>query len=103
MRMTGVRNEEPGRQDGGSHASLSRRAAIQAGSVGLLGLGMNHVTALRAADVKTAAPSGGRAKSVIFVFLSGGLTPHDRFDPKPGAPVKIRGEFSPIGTRTPGV
>ena len=76
---------------------------VQAGSLGLLGFGMNHVAALRAADVVSQSESGGKAKSVIFVFLSGGLTQHDSFDPKPDAPVDIRGEFSPIATQTPGV
>jgi hypothetical protein len=64
---------------------------------------MNHVAALHAADVVSQSESGGKAKSVIFVFLSGGLTQHDSFDPKPDAPVDIRGEFSPIATQTPGV
>ena len=86
-----------------SHSMLSRRTMLQAGSLGLLGLGMNHVAALRAADVVSQSKSGGTAKSVIFVFLSGGLTQHDSFDPKPDAPVEIRGEFSPIATQTPGV
>ena len=85
------------------HSPISRRTMLQAGSVGLLGLGMNHVTALRAADVISQVPRGGTAKSVIFVFLSGGLTQHDSFDPKPDAPADIRGEFSPIATQTPGV
>lgn len=82
---------------------LSRRAILQAGSVELLGLGMNHVAGLRAADAVTASDGGGTAKSVIFVFLSGGLTQHDSFDPKPAAPAEIRGEFSSIATQTPGV
>ena len=85
-----------------AHESISRRTAIQAGSIGLLGLGMNHVSALQAADGSLTTPTGGHAKSVIFVFLSGGLTQHDSFDPKPDAPAGIRGEFSPIPTRTPG-
>ena len=85
------------------HPQMSRRTMVQAGSLGLLGLGMNHVAALRAADVVSQSESGGKAKSVIFVFLSGGLTQHDSFDPKPDAPVDIRGEFSPIATQTPGV
>lgn len=71
--------------------------------MGLLGLEMNHVEALRAADFVTSVPGSGRAKSVIFIFLSGGLTQHDSFDPKPNAPVGIRGEFKPIATHTPGV
>jgi len=85
------------------HPMMGRRSMLQAGSVGLLGLGMNHVAALRAADVVSQSKSGGTAKSVIFVFLSGGLTQHDSFDPKPDAPEEIRGEFSPIATQTPDV
>src|SRR5262245_32605433 len=78
---------------------LSRRAAIQAGAVSLLGLGMNHVAALREAG----AAAKPRAKSVIYIFLSGGLAQHDSFDPKPDAPDDVRGEFKPIATRSPGV
>ncbi|MDA1054970.1 MAG: DUF1501 domain-containing protein [Planctomycetota bacterium] len=85
------------------HPIIGRRTMLQAGSVGLLGLGMNHVAALRAADVVSQSHGGGTAKSVIFVFLSGGLTQHDSFDPKPDAPADIRGEFSSIATQTPGV
>ena len=85
------------------HSPMSRRTMVQAGSVGLLGLGMNHVAALRAADAVSQSVHSGTAKSVIFVFLSGGLTQHDSFDPKPDAPADIRGEFSAIATQTPGV
>lgn len=85
-----------------SHPALTRRTALQAGAIGLLGLGSNHVAALRAA----AAPGHERiatAKSVIYIFLSGGLAQQDSFDLKPDAPDNIRGEFQPIATRTPGV
>ena len=85
------------------HLGMKRRTMLQAGSVGLLGLGMNHLQALQAADVVSQPATGRTAKSVIFVFLSGGLTQHDSFDPKPDAPVDIRGEFSAIATQTPGV
>ena len=85
------------------HLGMKRRTMLQAGSVGLLGLGMNHLQALQAADVVSQPATGRTAKSVIFVFLSGGLTQHDSFDPKPNAPVDIRGEFSAIATQTPGV
>jgi uncharacterized protein (DUF1501 family) len=79
-----------------SHPRLSRRAAIQAGTVGLLGLGLEHLVPLRAGTTP-------RARSVIYVFLSGGLAQHESFDPKPDAPDGIRGEFGTIPTRTPGV
>ncbi|QDS87106.1 hypothetical protein EC9_12820 [Rosistilla ulvae] len=83
------------------HPQLPRRQAIQAGAVGLLGLGMSHLDRLRA----EAAPSfeSARAKNVIYIFLSGGLAQHESFDMKPDAPAEIRGEFQPIATRTPGL
>lgn len=87
-----------------SHPRISRRALVQAGSVGLLGLGMNHVTGLRSLAVESGAgPSVPCARSVIYIFLSGGLAQHESFDPKPDAPEGIRGEFSAIATRTPGI
>lgn len=78
---------------------------IQAGAVGLLGLGSNHLALLDAAAKETGAvlPAGARAKSVIYIFLSGGLSHHDTFDMKPDAPLEIRGEFKEIATRTPGL
>ncbi|MBL8850789.1 MAG: DUF1501 domain-containing protein [Planctomycetaceae bacterium] len=76
---------------------------LQAGSIGLLGLGLNHVTALREAAAGSSAERPTRHRSAIFIFLSGGLTQHDSFDPKPDAPVGIRGEFAPIATRTSGM
>jgi uncharacterized protein (DUF1501 family) len=85
---------------GWRHPQISRRTAIQAGAVGLLGLGMNHVEALRAASRETRTP---RSKAVIYIFLSGGLAQQDSFDPKPEAPDGVRGEFQPIATKTPGV
>ena len=86
-----------------SHPVLNRRTALQAGSVGLLGLGMNHVADLQGQAAPGAAAVSGQAKSVVFIFLSGGLTQHDSFDPKPDAPDSIRGEFLPIATQTPGL
>jgi len=88
------------------HPRLSRRAMLQAGAIGLLGLGHNHLSMLRAAageaGVSTVTPPA-RAKSVIYIFLSGGLAQHESFDMKPDAPIEIRGEFNPISTRTPGI
>lgn len=87
---------------GYNHPVTTRRSALQAGTVGLLGLGMNHLPALRQAAAEPAADDPP-AKSVIYIFLSGGLGQHDSFDMKPHAPDKVRGEFAPISTQTPGV
>jgi len=80
------------------HVKLPRRQAIQAGAIGLLGLGANHLAQLQAEGAETP-----KAKTVIYIFLSGGLAQQDSFDLKPDAPEEIRGEFQPISTRTPGV
>jgi len=85
------------------HALMSRRTTVQAGAIGLLGLGMNHVTGLRTLAEQSGSTQSGSHKAVIYIFLSGGLGQHDSFDPKPDAPDNIRGEFAPIATQTPGV
>src|SRR4051812_31846497 len=85
------------------HPAFSRRFALQAGAIGLLGLTMDHLQALRTAVADGPPRHDPRARSVIFIFLSGGLAQHDSFDPKPDAPEDIRGEFRPIATATPGV
>jgi len=85
------------------HPSVTRRTAIQAGSIGILGLGINHLAGLRQAQATSADLSFGKAKSCIFIFLSGGLAQHESFDLKPNAPENVRGEFKPISTRTPGL
>ncbi|MFO0918145.1 MAG: DUF1501 domain-containing protein [Planctomycetaceae bacterium] len=75
---------------------LSRRLVIQSGAAGMLGLGLKSASAN-----ESVIP--GSSKSCIYIFLSGGLAQHESFDPKPDAPDQIRGEFSPIATRTPGL
>src|SRR5262245_50232665 len=80
------------------HPTLTRRTAIQAGAVGLLGLGTGEVAALRAAGGTTSPP-----RACIYIFLSGGLSQQDSFDLKPDAPSEIRGEFKPVATTVPGV
>jgi hypothetical protein len=77
---------------------------LQAGAIGLMGLSLADVLAMRGATQP--GPNGSRLagpKSVIYIFLSGGLAQQDSFDPKPDAPDNIRGEFAPIRTRLPGV
>jgi hypothetical protein len=83
---------------------FSRRFALQAGAIGLLGLGTEHLSALRSAAGAAPAPAPApTARAVIYIFLSGGLAQQDSFDLKPDAPDTIRGEFRPIATSTPGI
>jgi hypothetical protein len=85
------------------HPNATRRTVLQAGSIGLLGLGINHLGFLRSLAAAEVAPREPKAKNVIYIFLSGGLAQHESFDMKPDAPQEIRGEFNPIRTRTPGL
>ncbi len=103
------------------HPAISRRALIQAGAIGILGLGMAEREALRAlagegagagtgggaGDLRRARDGASRgtssARAAIYIFLSGGLSHLDSFDLKPEAPGGIRGEFRPIPTRTDGI
>src|SRR5262245_19599791 len=78
----------------------SRRSFLRIGGLALGGLALPDLLRLEA----QAAPSPSRPhKSVILVYLSGGLAHQDTFDLKPEAPAEVRGEFSPIATRVPGV
>ncbi|MBQ17011.1 MAG: hypothetical protein CMJ65_07800 [Planctomycetaceae bacterium] len=78
-----------------------RRDVLQAGSLGvsatvLGGLGLEAAAA-------RSGPGTGKAESVIFLWIGGGMTHIDSFDPKPEAPEEIRGELTAISTRLPGV
>jgi hypothetical protein len=50
-----------------------------------------------------AAADGSKARSILLVWLGGGPSHLDLFDPKPKAPAEYRGPFTTIATRTPGV
>src|SRR3954470_579403 len=76
---------------------ITRRDFVRVGALGSLGL----ASALRqahAADAKSA-----KATNAIFVYLGGGPSHIDTFDPKPDAPAEIRGEFKPTQTNATGV
>jgi Protein of unknown function (DUF1501) len=86
-----------------THPAIARRTALQVGAIGLLGLGSNHLVGLQQVAAASNSSGFGRAKSCIFIFLSGGLAQHESFDLKPEAPEDVRGEFKPIATRTVGL
>src|SRR5215831_9267529 len=77
---------------------LSRREVLTAGALGLGGLTLADL--LRA---EAAAGIKSSAKAVINIHLDGGPPQMDMIDPKPEAPVEIRGEFKPIATKIAGL
>ena len=82
------------------HPRLGRRRFLQVGGLGLAGLGLGDLLRRDAEAKANAAP---RARSVIYLFQSGGPAQHETWDLKPDAPSGIRGEFAPIDTITPGL
>jgi uncharacterized protein (DUF1501 family) len=88
----------------GQHVRPTRRAFLHVGLLGGLGLTLGDYFRLQAADAYSGPPSKeGRAKSVIHIFLPGGIAHQETFDPKPYAPIEYRGEMRSIPTKLEGV
>ena len=86
--------------------SSTRRELLRIGGGALLGLGLADVLRLqevRAAVPRDGAPGWGRAKNVILVFLQGGPSHLDLWDPKDGLPEDVRSVFKTINTKVPGI
>jgi len=83
---------------------ISRRDLLRVGTLGLGGLTLANVLALRS-QAATLAISGGssRKTSVIFFEMAGGPTHFETYDPKPEAPEEYRGPMKSIRTALPGV
>ncbi len=84
---------------------LTRREMIRVGGLSMSGVALSDLLA-RSTSAESSAgtkhgPGFGKAKRCIVLYLSGGHPQHDMFDPKPDAPVEIRGEFDTIATSVP--
>jgi hypothetical protein len=80
---------------------ITRRSLLRVGSLSALGMTLPGLLRAEAAQPKTSQAS--RDVSCILVWLQGGISHIDSFDPKPDAPSEIRGEFGVIPTRVPGI
>ncbi len=84
--------------------TVSRRDFLYVGLVGGVGLSLPQFFQSKAqAAQKFYETREGPAKSVIHIFLPGGMAHQESFDPKPYAPIEYRGPFNPIDTKLPGV
>jgi hypothetical protein len=81
---------------------VSRRSFLQVGALSGLGLSLPGLLGMQAAAKGAAKSSLGQC-NVILVWTRGGTSHHDTFDPKPEAPVNVRGEYGVIDTAIPGV
>src|SRR5947209_6719458 len=77
---------------------ISRRSFLRVGALAMGGLTLPRL-------LQAEAQNGTRKghKSVIMVYLSGGLAHQDTFDLKPSSPREVRGDFKPIKSNVPGV
>jgi hypothetical protein len=82
------------------HGLLARRDLLRVGSISLAASAVP--ASLLAADKAQKREGQGKAKSVIFLWMAGGVTHIDSLDPKPDAPVEVRGVLGDIATSMPG-
>ena len=80
-----------------------RRGFLTVGALGGLGLSLGDYFRLKEAQADEGLTKEGVAKSVIYIYLPGGMAHQETFDPKPYAPVEYRGPLSSIETNVPGV
>src|SRR6267143_4701187 len=78
---------------------MTRRAFLQIGASSVLGLSMADLLQIRAT---TGSAPAGPARAVIFLWLWGGPSQLDTWDPKPNASMEYRGPFSSMPSRVPG-
>ena len=82
---------------------VSRRDMLQVGSLAAFGLTVGQSNPLNCLSALAKEPGLGRAKSCILIWLDGGPSHLETFDPKPSAPIEVRGPLQPISTQVPGV
>src|SRR5262245_53590851 len=87
-----------GRQTARTCQTLTRRAFVQVGASSVLGLSLADLLRQQAAG-----ETPGTARSVVLLWLWGGPSQLDTWDPKPNAPIEYRGPFGTIPTKIPGV
>ena len=100
----------PGKDLCDRQLGMSRRDVLRVGGSGMLGLSLGSLFKLQAAQGATSeavANAGGRgwgkAKSIILIYLQGGPSHLDLWDPKENVPDNVKSAFKPINTKLPGV
>src|SRR5436309_7610450 len=78
---------------------VTRRDFLRVGAIAGLGLTLPRLLETQA---RASGGTAARARSVILVYLGGGLSHHDSFDLKPDQPEEIRGIYHPIASSVPG-
>ncbi|MFL5245949.1 MAG: DUF1501 domain-containing protein [Gemmataceae bacterium] len=89
---------------------ITRRELLRVGGSAAFGISLAGILGLQKAQAKEAAatttetaPGFGKAKSVILLYLQGGPSHIDLWDPKDNVPDNVRSVFKAIDTKLPGV
>ncbi len=85
---------------------MSRRDLLRVGGAGMLGLSLGQLFELQAKAKeasKGGGPGWGKAKSIIMIYLQGGPSHLDLWDPKENVSANVRSAFKPIPTKIPGI
>ncbi len=88
------------------HLRSTRRDVLRVGGAGMLGLSLGSMLRLQAearANEEGGGPGWGKAKSVILVYLQGGPSHLDLWDPKENVPDNVKSVFQPISTKLTGI
>jgi uncharacterized protein (DUF1501 family) len=94
----------PGRPGQDTCDGVTRRALLRVGGSAVLGLTLADLFGLQKAQAKesTGGPGFGKAKSIILLYLQGGPSHLDLWDPKENVPDNVRSIFKPVSTAVPG-
>jgi hypothetical protein len=82
--------------------ALDRRSFLKTGFLGFAGLSLGDLLRLQS-QAAVSGKSSSREKSVIILWMRGGPSQHETWDPKPEAPSEYRGEFGAMSTKVPGI
>src|SRR5207244_5233544 len=85
---------------------ITRRELLRVGGSAVFGISLANILGLQKAAANEGVhggPGWGKAKSVILLYLQGGPSHLDLWDPKDNVPDNVRSDFKAIDTKLPGV
>ncbi|HMC10175.1 MAG TPA: DUF1501 domain-containing protein, partial [Pirellulaceae bacterium] len=100
---------QPGKDLCDPHLGVTRRDILRVGGSAFLGMSLGGMLKLQSAQAASAPPAGGsgpgwgKAKSVILIYLQGGPSHLDLWDPKENVPDNVKSVFNKIPSKVPGM
>ncbi len=96
---------EPGKDVCDVNVRVSRRDVLRVGGTGIAGLSLGNLLRLKDAqgEVAKGGPGWNKAKRLVLIYLQGGPSHLDLWDPKENVPDNVKSIFEPISTMIPGI